>query len=185
MKSFSLTRRQIVTLGVLLTVIVIAGVLTYERLSPHGIFADLQNDLKKLQPTESPIYTDLNGNSVDLSEYKGTPLIINSWATWMPFSKDELTLLAKAKTTYGDAVQIIAINRMEQAPVVSSYKSTFGLPDSIVFLMDPIDHFYKTVGGYAMPETIFYRADGTIAAHARGVLTEVELDGFVQAIIAH
>lgn len=29
--------------------------------------------------------TDLNGKTVQLSDYKGRPVLINAWATWCPY----------------------------------------------------------------------------------------------------
>lgn len=177
-----LSRSTIVTLICIVSVLCVLGYFTYERISPQGRFADLQNDLKEIQP-DQPFYTDLNGNVVDLITFKGKPLIINSWATWMPFSKDELLLLASLKEKYGETVQIIAINRMEPIERIQSYKNSFSLPDNILFLADPLDHFYKAVGGYAMPETIYYASDGTIVRHTRGTLNKDELTSFMDTFI--
>ena len=168
----------------LIFIIVIAGFLTYSFVSPQGMFSGLSKDLENITPSSEFSYTDLDGTIVDLSAFKGKPLIINSWATWIPFSQKELQLFNTIKEKHGDALTILAINRMENNAVIKSYLDTFAISRTILFLTDPSDHFYKAVGGYAMPETVFYDKDGLIRAHIRGVITESELTELVDTLIS-
>ena len=179
-----LSRAQLLTLIGLVSIVCALGFFAYLRLSPSGLLADLKNDLKTIAPEESASYTDLDGNAVDIRKFKGKPLIVNAWASWMPFSQTELPLLIKSQETYGDRITILAINRMEDRVKIRAFLSTFSIPESIVFLADPTDFFYRAVGGYAMPETVFYRSDGTIAEHKRGVLTEEELKEKIELLLA-
>jgi thiol-disulfide isomerase/thioredoxin len=170
-------------IGILILLFIFAYI-TYSLVSPKGIFSGLQNDLKTIEVEEGAEgYTDLEGNSVELEAFKGKPLIVNSWATWMPFSKDELVLLNEAKTTYGDGIGILAINRMEDRERVKSYLGVYGMGGDITFIIDPTDNFYRAVGGYAMPETVFYAADGTRIFHKRGVLTKEELENQIKSLL--
>lgn len=178
------SRAQKYTIAILVLVLALLGFFVYERLSPHGIFAGLQNDLKTIQ-TESVSYLDIEGNVVDLTQFKGRPLIINSWASWVPFSKDELKLLEGVQDLYGEKIVILAINRKEDTAVIKSYLSAMGISGKVLFLVDPIDNFYNVIGGFATPETVFYNSDGTMREHKRGVLTESELYGYIDALIAH
>jgi thiol-disulfide isomerase/thioredoxin len=148
------------------------AVVVYERITPDGMFADLQNDLRAIDPAFDASYTTLDGIEVDIREYRGEPLIINSWATWMPFSANELQLLNDWASQYAGSVQVLAINRMEESSTVRAFLG--GLPplDNIVVLLDPGDTFYKAVSGYAMPETVLYARDGSIIDHVRGVMSE-------------
>ncbi len=170
-------------ISILVSILVISGIATYSFVGRHGLFSGLQNDLKAIDPGAEFSYTDLEGNPVNLTSFKGKPLIVNSWATWMPFSQTELPLLAKIKAEKGDAINVLAINRMEDKAVIKSFMGVFSIPNSIVFLVDPTDHYYTVTGGYAMPETIFYDADGVILSHKRGNMTEDELRELVQLIV--
>lgn len=172
------------TIGILVLVVTLFGLVTYSFVSPKGLFSGLKNDLKVIDPaTEELAYTDLDGNRVLLSSVKGKPLIINSWATWMPFSKDELAMLNELKKEYGDRVTILAINREEDKEFIKSYLAQFGISQDIMILVDPGDTFYKGIGGYAMPETVFYHDNGIIAVHKRGVLTMEELKSNIENIL--
>lgn len=160
--------------------VLLSAFLTYSFVAPGGMFSGLQNDLKTIEAPEEASYTTLDGVPVDLGEFKGKPLIVNSFATWMPFSKDELLLLSELKGIYGDRLEIIAMNRMEPVGTVRSYLGLYGIKETVRFLLDPQDSFYKAVGGYAMPETLFYGEDGTLRVHKRGVLTREELLGYAK-----
>ncbi len=170
-------------LAVLCGVLAVLGFLTYSFTAPGGMFSGLQNDLKAIEPEADAGYTTLDGAPVDLADFKGKPIIVNAWATWMPFSKDELALLTALHSEYGDRMVIIAMNRMETALTVRSYLALYGIGESITFLLDPKDSFYRAVSGYAMPETVFYRKDGTLLAHTRGVLTEAELRVYAEELL--
>ncbi len=172
---------------VVLVMMGIVGVLayiTYSFVSPNGRFGDAHNDLKMIEPESHASYTDLLGNIVSIRDFKGKPLIVNSWASWMPFSQSELVLLGDILKAYNGKISVLAINRMEQKGTIQGYLATYAIPSEIQILIDPTDHFYKTIGGYAMPETIFYNKEGEITFHKRGVLTEDELRTHVEALIA-
>jgi thiol-disulfide isomerase/thioredoxin len=170
----------------LTSLFLVLGFLTfivYERVMPHGFFSGLQNDLKILESEHEPTFYDLDGNPVSLLAFKGKPLVMNAWATWVPFSKDELSLLARAQEQYGDRVTFLAINRMEESARVRAYSEQFAIPRTLMILIDPTDAFYERIHGYGMPETIFYQADGTILDHVRGVLTKDALDEYLRKLV--
>jgi len=170
-------------LGGLIVVVGVLATLTYSFVSPRGMFSGLHNDLKTIESAASP-YVDLDGNTIDLETFKGKPLIVNSWASWIPFSQTELPMLIEVASQHRDALHVLAINRKEDLGVMRSFLDTFGISRSIIFLHDPSDAFYAAIGGYAMPETVFYDADGVMVQHKRGVLTREELDAFTNEILA-
>lgn len=178
----SLTKKQIIVLSVAVIFLALLSVMVYERISPGGIFADLQNDLQHIEPIPGQGYTDLAGNPVALTQFKGKVLVVNSWATWMPFSQTELPALNQLREKYGDDVAFLAINRMEDRALVTAYLGTLPEIKNITFLIDPADTFYKAVGGYAMPETVVYAKDGTIALHQRGVVVEGDLNTLLESL---
>ncbi len=169
-----INRSVIITSTVLILVLIGAGFFAYYSISkrasesnPLGIIA--------LQSKDARPYTDLDGNPVDLLEFKGKILFINSWATWTPFSRDELLSFRALKAEFNDRIQIIAMNRMEKPATARAFVDSLGIDNGITFLLDPDDHFYKSVGGFAMPETIVYDTEGNIVLHTRGPITLDEM----------
>ena len=179
-----LVRQYWKSISFFLVILITLGYITYAFTAPRGILGDVHNDLKVIKAPEGFAYTDLDGISVDIKNFKAKPLIIYSWATWSPFSLTELIQFKHIQDTYGDKVTILAINRMENAGVIKSYLSTNNITDSVKILIDPTDHFYKAIGGYAMPETVFYNADGKLVHQARGVLTADALQQITESIIS-
>lgn len=182
--SLTLTHTHRVILCGLVVFLLVLAFFVYQRLSPQGIFADLQNDLRAIDPTLDASYTDLEGNVIDLRTYKGRPIIINAWATWMPFSHTELPLIDAVASRYGDEIVIIGMNRMEDRTFIQAFLTTLAPMPHTLFLTDPADTFYRGIDGYAMPETVFYREDGTMAQHIRGVITEADLISGIEEILA-
>ncbi len=119
-------------------------------------------------------YTDLEGNPVSLDDYIGSDLLAFAWASWCPSCGDQLSLLAKVANE-NENLSVLAFNRAEPIPTAQSYLQFYGLTDTVELIMDPTDHFFNSVDGYAMPETIIFNELGDIVHHERGEITETEL----------
>ncbi|MBI2051382.1 TlpA family protein disulfide reductase [Candidatus Roizmanbacteria bacterium] len=127
--------------------------------------------------------TDYGGKKVRLSDFRGKPLIINSWAAWCPFCRDELPDFSEIQKELGDRVVIIAVDRAESRDVAKKYTDELGVTGDFVFLLDPQDSFYKAIGGFSMPETIFATKDGKVVDHKRGVMEKEEIKARAKKIL--
>lgn len=127
---------------------------------------------------------DYSGNTVNSSQLQGTPLVINAWASWCPFCRQELPAFAAVQKEFGDKVRIIAIDRGEPLDVAKKYSDAQGTTGQLVFLLDPDDSFYRSIGGFSMPETIFVDKAGAIAIHKRGPMDIQEMREKINKLIA-
>ena len=126
-------------------------------------------------------YTDIEGNPVQLQNYLGTILVVNSWASWSPQSAQELQKLAAVAQEYDqETVTVLAINRAEPKNTAQAYLASIAVADSVVLILDPQDNYYSSVGGFAMPETIFYDAQGNVVQHTRGALDDTKIKKFIE-----
>ncbi len=117
-----------------------------------------------------------SGDTVALSSFEGKPLIINSWATWCPFCIDELPDFALLENEFEGQVTVLAVNRRESVKKAESFLSSINLStDSLTFLYDRRDNFYRKIGGFSMPETLFVNAKGEIVVHKRGIMDIEEM----------
>jgi len=124
---------------------------------------------------------DTEGNPVDIKELvSGKPSVINSWTTWCPFCVDELPDFAELQEKYGDKVIVVAVNRRESVSKTQSYLVDLSVSNSMTYLYDSSDKWYRAIGGFSMPETLFVDADGGIVLHKRGPLKFSEMDSIVQ-----
>lgn len=129
-------------------------------------------DLLGINPAIKTLtFKDYNGSDVKLSDFSGTPLVVNSWAAWCPFCKKELVDFALVQKEIGDKAKIIAVNRRESLDVAKSYTDELGVSDDLLFLLDPDDVFYHAIDAFAMPETIFVTRQGRILDRFRGPLS--------------
>lgn len=160
----------------LLVIVVAATAYYYWRYSPRpGSDAFTQEyDL---------VLKDYAGNDVHLSQFKRQILVVHAWATWCTYCADELKNLAALKKEFGDNIVILAPNRAEALPVAKPYSDALGLGSSVVFLLDPNDSFYKSIDGYAMPETLFINDRGEVLFHQRGPMNMDEVREKIRTLL--
>lgn len=112
-------------------------------------------------------FVDYDGKEVLLSSFRREVLVAYTWASWCTYCAGELQNLSRLKGTYEDNVQVVAINRGESLSVARDYTTPLGLT-GLTLLLDPTDAFFKEIGGYAMPETVFIDSRGKVLFHQRG-----------------
>ncbi|PIP61661.1 hypothetical protein COW99_02900 [Candidatus Roizmanbacteria bacterium CG22_combo_CG10-13_8_21_14_all_38_20] len=127
---------------------------------------------------------DYNGNTVSLEEFKGMPLVINSWAVWCPFCRAELPDFAELQKEFGDRLVVIAIDRQEPLEKAKGYTDELNITNDMIFLLDSSDTFYKSISGFSMPETIFVNSAGEIVVHKRGPMELDEMREYANKIIS-
>lgn len=133
------------------------------------------SSLGTLERLENIPLSDYDGNQTTLADFIGTPLVLNSWATWCPFCRQELPDFARLQEELGENAIVIAIDRAEKVAQAKRYTDDFGISSKMVFLMDFDDAFYRNIGGFSMPETLFVNAEGNIVFHKRGPMTLEEM----------
>lgn len=126
---------------------------------------------------------DYDGRTVSLVDFKGKPLVINTWASWCPFCVKELPDFAHIQRAYKDSVVFIAINRGESRETAKNFTDKASVTEDMIFLLDPNDSFYLLIEGFSMPETIFVDTAGVIREHKRGPLAREEVEEKVKKLI--
>lgn len=125
-----------------------------------------------------------DGKAIKLADFRGKSLVVNSWAAWCSFCRKELVDFAALQKEFGDKVVIIAIDRAESREVAKKYSDELGVTSDLIFLLDPSDSFYKSIGGFSMPETIFVDKNGKIVDHKRGPMNIREIKQKIQKLIS-
>lgn len=129
----------------------------------------------KLQSAPEFTLKDYQGQEITLSDFRGKAIIVNVWATWCPFCKEELLDFAALQKEYGDKIAVIAVDRAESLEIAKKYWDELKVTGSMVLLLDPSDSFYQAIGGFSMPETIFVDKNGFIRDHKRGPMKLEEM----------
>ncbi len=179
-----LSRRSLIVIGVLLSILIIGGLLTYQIfLSPTGYKAREEADLAKVVNTEEDSYITLDGEPSNLEDFRGSVLLVNVWASWSPYTQTEHETLARLKSTFGDSLEVVALNRKENKETALAYLDTIGKKEGIEYVIDTTDHFFKSFDGYAMPETLIFDEVGNIEYRKRGTLTYEEAEQIVRELV--
>jgi len=126
---------------------------------------------------------DYSGNTVSLDQFKNKPLVINSWAVWCPFCREELADFAQLQKEFQNRVVVIAIDRQETFKKAKGFTDELGITGDMLFLLDSSDSFYKLIGGFSMPETIFVNSSGKIIVHKRGPMDLFEMREHTNKIV--
>jgi thiol-disulfide isomerase/thioredoxin len=127
-------------------------------------------------------FTDFEGRSVSLADFAGKPLVVNSWAVWCPFCVKELSDFSLLQKEFPDLV-VVAIDRAEPLATAKEYTDNLGITHDMVFLLDPADSFYKSIGGFSMPETVFVDKNGILKDHKRGPMDLKEMKERAEKIL--
>jgi thiol-disulfide isomerase/thioredoxin len=126
------------------------------------------------QGTRLPQITLKNaaGQTVQLADYQGGPLVINLWATWCPPCRREMPVLENAQQQRPD-LTFLFVNQAESMQSVATFLETQGLSLSNV-LFDGGGRLGQAVGSMALPTTLFY-SDGRLLGSHLGELSEASL----------
>lgn len=112
-----------------------------------------------------------DGSSFTLSDHVGKVVLVNFWATWCGPCVRELPDIARLYEEYssGDEVVIVTVNAGESAGTVERYMSQqrYSFP-VICDIRGSISYAY---GVNAIPRTVIFNRDGTVAADYTGART--------------
>lgn len=163
--------------------VVIVGILVFLIVSSRRQDHSSMNMAAGMRAPEFALQ-NYEGQSITRASFVGKLMVINSWAAWCPFCKKELVDFAAVQKEFGDAVVIIAIDRAESKETAKQYSDELGVTDDLIFLLDPSDSFYQSIGGFSMPETIFVDTSGEIVIHKRGPMDIQEIREKIQQLIS-
>jgi thiol-disulfide isomerase/thioredoxin len=131
----------------------------------------------------SLVLKDYEDKEVHLYEFRRELLVAYVWASWCTYCADEMKRLAQIKDKYGDKIKIVAVNRAEPYVTAKAFTEPLGLGDRMELLLDSDDSFFKSIGGYAMPETVFIDESGAIVYHQRGPLDAALLEERMKELV--
>lgn len=122
---------------------------------------------KKVETLESiSNIEDLNGETVDMSKYKGKKVLVNFWATWCaPCKKEMPDLLEAQKTLTKDNYVFLLISDESQAQILEFKKKT-NYDFTFLKSTKPIN----SLGIYALPTTFVYTEKGEKAEEIIGAV---------------
>lgn len=114
-----------------------------------------------------------------LSELRGTPVVINVWASWCGPCRYEFPFFQAQAAERGGEVAFIGVDTQDSDEAALSFLTELPLP--YPSYSDPDREIARELDvGPGLPNTIFIDRDGNVASHLRGpVESEQELAQYV------
>jgi thiol-disulfide isomerase/thioredoxin len=113
--------------------------------------------------------TDLNGDSVQLSDYRGQKVFLNFWASWCPPCRSEMPDIQKLYQEKFDNFKIIAINVGESKAAAAEFikKNNFDFK----VILDKNQEVSREYLVRGIPTSYFLDENGVIVNKISGVIS--------------
>lgn len=112
--------------------------------------------------------------SISLSELRGSPVVVNFWASWCVPCKEEAPILASSARRHAGKVAFVGLDihdfKSDALRFLNRYRVNY------VSIRDKGDGTYRAYGLTGVPETYFLDRLGRVVAHTLGAISERELE---------
>jgi len=119
-------------------------------------------------PAPATTLSDADGKSIDLSDLKGKPVIVNLWATWCEPCLREMPSLERLRLRLGDRIEVLAVSEDRGgSKIVEPFISKLGLKAVKVYL-DPKSEVGHAFAVRGLPTSIVIDRDGKVVGRVEG-----------------
>lgn len=126
--------------------------------------------------------TTYAGDTFRLSDYVGTPIVLNFWASWCETCKDEQPLLERSWRKNKDDVLFFGLSHLDQDENARKWLATYSVtyPNAL----DMGGKVYNAYHVQGVPETFFIDANGNVVDYYVGAIpTDAVLDSYIQRLL--
>lgn len=121
------------------------------------------------------------GETVQLSDLRGQPVVLNFWASWCGPCRFEMPDLQRASMKFNGRSAIIGINQGENNRIITDFGNEFAI--TYPLLNDQDQTVNNTYLVNSLPTTIFIDADGIVREVQIGIITEAVLEDRIEALL--
>lgn len=114
-----------------------------------------------------------------LEDLRGTPVVVNLWASWCEPCEREMPMLAQAARA-DPGVQFLGVDSLDSREGAEEFIAEFGVPFPSLF--DPDGVIRTDLDSFGLPVTVFFDAEGNQVAKVDGELSQAALDEHLAAI---
>jgi cytochrome c biogenesis protein CcmG, thiol:disulfide interchange protein DsbE len=131
--------------------------------------------------TELPLFDPATFQRL-LAQLRGTPAVVNLWASWCGPCRDEAPLLAEAARRYGSRVQFLGVDVLDARGSAQAFVAEYGWPYPSVY--DPNGAIRDDLRFVGLPATVFVDRSGEIAGRLAAPLTRAVLQRRIDALLS-
>ena len=155
-------------LTIIFLIVILFGILILLQMKDSFFNQSSVPGLEKGLPAPNFSLPDLDGQMVNLTDYKGRVVLLNIWATWCPPCVEEMPSMEKLyQELQGEGFEILAVSIDESGaqdvlPFMKKHKLSFPV------LIDPkgtLKGLYQTTG---VPESFIIGKDGILVEKVIG-----------------
>ena len=116
-----------------------------------------------------------------LDELRGTPVVVNFWASWCPPCRREAPLLERAWRSATPGVAFVGLNMQDVSGDARAFLDEFhiGYPN----VRDGSDGVGRDWGVTGLPETFFIDRQGRVVARVIGAIDSRQLDDGIRSAV--
>lgn len=126
----------------------------------------------------------LDGDTVSLAALRGTPVLLNIWATWCPPCREEMPSLQRLHEAYapqGLRILAVSIDNRGAADAVRAFAEEYGVTFTI--LHDPDENVSRILRTIGVPETYLVGRDGVLRKRWIGKV-DADTEAFRSEVVA-
>jgi cytochrome c biogenesis protein CcmG/thiol:disulfide interchange protein DsbE len=132
---------------------------------------------RSLRSKVGPAFRD---GKLALDELRGTPVVLNFWASWCDPCQEEAPRLNRGWERWGkDGVLFIGLDMQDIRSDARDFLREFGV--TYPTIRDPGKHVSRRYGATGIPETYFISAGGRVVGHVVGVVSAEQLEAGIAA----
>ncbi len=118
---------------------------------------------------------DFSGKAVNLSDYRGHPVLVNLWASWCPPCRAEMpTLIRFYKQHQTEGLVLLAVNSTDNAEAAKQFVQQAQLPFPVLY--DPEGQVERAMGVDGLPSSFLFDRNGTLRFSWTGQIPQGVLD---------
>ncbi len=128
--------------------------------------------------------TDLDGNDLDLSAYKGKVILLDFWATWCGPCKVEIPYFIELYEQYrSQGLQVLGFDVDDPLPVLKQYVQEMKMNYPVLIgegRDDVLEAFGPMIG---LPTTVIISRDGKVCSTHTGLTLKATFEEAIKALL--
>ncbi len=116
-----------------------------------------------------------------LEQHKGKIVLVNFFATWCPPCKKELPHLVSVARKRSKDIVVIGLSVDKKPQLLPPFLKTYGVKYAVYVADSELQRLFKV---RSIPHNAMFDKDGELVANESGLVTERELNKFIDKVLA-